>query len=409
MAARRTGFSARARRGLIGAIAVFMVLATMPPALAETVTPERLGLPSDGAVVRSECAGAAMTGVRGDIIYPSWSTNGALGRLLARCGNAEGAWIGSASDGEFLDEYSLCPEGQVVTGIGGREGSVIDAIEALCQAVNSDNVPVGDVTRGASVGGTGGGLSPDIMCPTGTTAVGLEGVHGGFDIGTYAGLVCENLSTDTTGPVTVMTKPAKRFPTAARFGVAWGSSDPLAVYDVRRRSASTASGFGAYQAFRSRTAAKAGSFTGGRGTTHCFSARARDLSQNVSGWTRESCTAVPLDDRDLSKGRGWDAAEDTGFFRGTYRTTTNKFAVMWVRDVAAKRVAVRALTCPKCGVIRLQYNGDPIARFDLQRSTRAVRYFSAPAFSKVRKGTFEIVVLSSDKRVTVDALGLSRK
>ena len=45
---------------------------------------------------------------------------------------------------------------------------------------------------------------------------------------------------------------------------------------------------------------------------------ARDALGTVSAWTAETCTAVPLDDRSLSRLGSWTAGTGSAYFRSTY-------------------------------------------------------------------------------------------
>lgn len=395
------------------AIVAAVILGLQPAALAATTTTEGLGSLNDASSsVSSLCAGdQALTGVRADLIYPPWATEGAVGRLAAVCGATEAAWIGGAGEAPD-DEYTSCPDGQVATGIDGREGSVIDAIEVLCRTLDEDGLPSGAISRGGSAGGLGGGESADIICPAGQVAIGLSGLVGDYEIGHYAALVCESLSDDTTAPAVTVTKfdPFQRRPS---FTVAWSGSDAgtgVKDFDLRRRSAPATAAFGEYEMVLNDTTQTTYRATDTvRGTTYCYWARGKDAAFNVSDWAAPWCTAVPLDDKDLTATGSWSNVEGTGYFGQSARSTTDQGSKLTFAGVQTKRIAVRALACPNCGVVKVRFAGNEVARFNLARSEKSLRYFVVPAFDQVRTGTVAVTAVSPDgKRVTIDAVGVRR-
>jgi hypothetical protein len=66
------------------------------------------------------------------------------------------------------------------------------------------------------------------------------------------------------------------------------------------------------------TTARSRALTLARGHEYCFSVRARDRAGNLSAWSAERCTAVPLDDRDLARTTGgWTSSTASTAFAGT--------------------------------------------------------------------------------------------
>lgn len=392
------------------ALVAVLVFGAAPAALAATPTADGLGDSSTGQAGTSDCAaGVALTGIRGDVLVGGWTGTygGIVGNASALCGTDVGPAIGTASEGNALQD-STCPAGQVVVGLDGYEGDLVDGLWVLCRALDAGGAPTGETTTGASVGGTGGGPSSDILCPSGHIAVGLTGSYETtYGILEYLALNCEGVA-DTAAPIVVMVEPSKTFQTKTTFGVRWGANE-AATFDVRRRTASTASGFGAQSLWRTATTATRGTFTGQQGRTYCFSARGADAAANLSGWTLERCTAVPRDNAALTKSGSWTSQRGTAYFAGTRQISKQKGARLSAANVSTKRIAVLAFQCPGCGTMDVLFKGTRVARFDLDRSTRGRRYFAVPAFNKVRTGTVAIVVRSSGKPVAIDALGLSRK
>ena len=225
------------------------------------------------------------------------------------------------------------------------------------------------------------------------------------DVGAY------RLVKDTSVPIASMTKPSTSFARSATVAASWTGADVVTrvrSYDVRRRAANYNGGFGAFTAFRTNTTSRSGTYNARLGTTQCFSVRAEDLAGNVSAYSKERCTAVPVDDRGLTRDARWQAVSASSYYRGTAVTTQTKTATMSLGGVQTKRVNVLAVGCPACGVVQVWFAGAKIATIDLAAPSRAVRYYPVPAFTAVRTGKLQLFVSSSGKPVTIDAVALSR-
>lgn len=218
---------------------------------------------------------------------------------------------------------------------------------------------------------------------------------------------------DTVAPTVTQQTPAQHFTVSTSVTVSWAGSDAtsgVASYDVRwQRATATAVAFDDWTTVTSPGTASSRTFGNlVRGATYCYSVRAVDHAGHASPWTRARCTAVPLDDRDLARSSGWRALTPTGWFRGTALVSTTKGATLSVTGVTLKRVALVAQKCPTCGVVGIYVRGTRVGTIDLAARTGARRTFVLPAFSQ-RTGTVTLRVLSSSKRVQIDALGVSRR
>ena len=87
-------------------------------------------------------------------------------------------------------------------------------------------------------------------------------------------------------------------------------------------------------------------FTGARGRTYCFSARARDRAGNVSSWSAERCTAILLYDRTLSAAPGWTRGLSTHDYAGTFTRTTLRGARLTLPGAILDRLGVLVVRCP---------------------------------------------------------------
>ncbi|WP_183093104.1 carbohydrate binding domain-containing protein [Nocardioides stalactiti] len=193
----------------------------------------------------------------------------------------------------------------------------------------------------------------------------------------------------------------------------WSSKDDVsgtASYDVRFRSATFDGVMSAYQYPDEwqRTTKRSVTTTGmPEGSTYCFSVRARDREGNLSGWTVDRCTAVALDDRALS-GQGWTVGAGEAFYLGTIKSTKARDKTLRKPDARLSRVGVVATRCPGCGVVGVFVDGELVGRIDLYAPTRSTKRVVALPRFPYRTGTVVLKVLTRDKLVAIDGLGVSR-
>lgn len=215
---------------------------------------------------------------------------------------------------------------------------------------------------------------------------------------------------DTVAPTATLLAPTVPFQLPLSTTVRWSGSDAsgIATYAVRSRSATYATGFGAYTAPTSYAGTVTSHAFGSLvpGTTTCYQVRSVDKAGNVSPWTAERCTAVPLDERGLTRSSGWTATSATGWFQGT-ALSTNQLGATLTKHATLRRIQVVALTCATCGVVQVTVGTVQIARINLAAATTQRKAITLPVFS-LRTGTVTLKVVTSGKLVRVDALGLSR-
>jgi hypothetical protein len=218
-----------------------------------------------------------------------------------------------------------------------------------------------------------------------------------------------------TAPPTIpsFSKPAQRFQRQVRFSVAWSSTDTgtgVANYDTRYRSARYDGDFGVETAWQSATSAPSAGFTGSPGTTYCFSARARDQAGNVSDWSAETCTALPVDDRALAAASGtWLRRSADGYYRRTYSTAARKGSALVLRGVQVRRLALLATRCPTCGTVQILWNGTLLKQVSLAAATlEKKRLLALGPFPSLQEGTVRMRVSSSGRPVQIDGLAASR-
>ena len=264
---------------------------------------------------------------------------------------------------------------------------------------------------GASCSWTSGPLGCDIRVATGgryAFSVAASNAAG-------AGLPSElSLAVTVANPVLSAAR-VTALPTwsvAASAKVNWTATpgtDPVAGYEVRVRRAQWNGGLGAYAALVTGTTATSATLALAPGSTACVSVQARDVAGRASGWTPETCTSAPLDDRGLARYGTWASGTGTVYYRGTYRRSTVDGARLVRTGVVARRLALVATTCPTCGSVRVYWGSTLLRSISLVSATTVNRRVIAIAtFPSARTGTVTIRVTSWGRRVVVDGLLIRR-
>ena len=117
------------------------------------------------------------------------------------------------------------------------------------------------------------------------------------------------------------------------------------------------------------------------GTTLCASARARDKSAQLSPWSAQRCTSVPLTPAQLTKGKGVTTKSSAGTYTGKVLSATKKGATISRSGVRAKRLSLVVTTCPTCGKVRVYLGSDLLKTVSLKSAgTRKKVVVSIAAF-----------------------------
>jgi alpha-tubulin suppressor-like RCC1 family protein len=237
--------------------------------------------------------------------------------------------------------------------------------------------------------------------------------------GTLACWGCDEYGQATPVPDPWMTS-LPRWSRSTDLPLAWTARprlEPVASYDVRYRRARWNGAFGDRITWRSGTTDTAATFHAAPGSTYCFSARARDAAGVVSPWAGEvdpylapeTCTAVPLDDRSLTRSGSWTAGTSTAYFRGTYLRSRSYGARLTRTGVEARRIALVATTCPTCGTVKVYLGTRLLKTISLHSDTTVIgKIIPVKSWSALHSGTVMIRVVSSGKKVIIDGLAISR-
>jgi hypothetical protein len=152
----------------------------------------------------------------------------------------------------------------------------------------------------------------------------------------------------------------------------------------------------------------AATFQGEPGSTYCFRATAADAAGNVSPPSAEACTSVPLDNPALRHLGGWKTRQGDGYYLGTYSQTRRYGATLRLKAVSARRLAIVATTCPRCGAISVFLGRKLLRNVNLAANViHKRRLIVIGSFPQVRTGSLRVKVISSGRIVRIDGLGVS--
>ena len=148
-------------------------------------------------------------------------------------------------------------------------------------------------------------------------------------------------------------------------------------------------------------------FKASPGYTYCFSVRAHDAAGKVSRWAHPACTAIPLDDRSLTRSAGWTALAGPGFYRSTALRSSSRGAKLTRTGPATTGIALLATTCPTCGTVKVYWNARLLRTVSLSSATRIDRkLIPVVSWWVMHTGTLTIKVVSSGKKVIIDGLAI---
>ncbi|MBV9821105.1 MAG: hypothetical protein JO144_02585 [Actinobacteria bacterium] len=219
---------------------------------------------------------------------------------------------------------------------------------------------------------------------------------------------------DASAPRPVLTRPAAAVQSARAIAVSYSASDTgsgVAGYDVRYRVAAWNGGFGGYgyPAAWQHTMATAQTLTGTPGHEYCVGVRSRDRLGNLSAWTADRCTALPLDDRSLSAATsGWSRTSSTGSYLGTLTRTRTAGAQLRLTGAQTDRFALVVAQCPSCGSVALYLNNAYWRTVSTYAATtRRAVVLLQPPFSQ-RGTTITLRNVSAGRDLIVDGLAVLR-
>ncbi len=207
-----------------------------------------------------------------------------------------------------------------------------------------------------------------------------------------------------------MTGPTSMYTTSRTVSAGWGTVDgsPMTSYDVNRTSAAYVGAVSAVSPWLTTTSGTSGSFAGSVGRTYCMAARGTNQAGSVSLYSAPRCTAVPLDERNLSRTKKWKAVSSGSYYLGTGMRTTSKGAAM-SKTVLGKHVSLIVAKTRGGGSVYVYSGGRLVKRVSLAATRTLTKQFVPIAsYTTARAATFRIVVVTRRKPVTIDGLAVSR-
>lgn len=165
----------------------------------------------------------------------------------------------------------------------------------------------------------------------------------------------------------------------------------VADFDVRYRTATASSALGGYirptrwQHFTSYSVRLPTT----AGDEYCFSVRARDLADNVSTWTKDRCTVVPIDDRGLTTSA--QRRSGSSYYQGTYTQVTKMGATLSRSGVMARRIGVLVGRCSTCGSVDVRLGRQDLGVVNTKsRTTKYQQALWLPMQSAAGTGTLTL-------------------
>ncbi|MDQ1745055.1 MAG: hypothetical protein QOE23_3394 [Pseudonocardiales bacterium] len=220
---------------------------------------------------------------------------------------------------------------------------------------------------------------------------------------------------DASAPKPVLTRPAAPVQLARAITVSYAATDTgsgVASYDVRYRTSGwTSGGFSeyGYPAGWQHTTATSQTLTGTPGHEYCISVRSRDRVGNLSAWTADRCTALPLDDRSLrTSPLSWARPPSAGSYLGTLTRTNTLGAQLQLYSAQTDRIALVVAQCPTCGNVAIYLNNvywRTVSTY--AATTRRGVILLQPGFSQ-RTTTITLRNASVGKDLIIDGLGILR-
>lgn len=137
---------------------------------------------------------------------------------------------------------------------------------------------------------------------------------------------------------------------------------------------------------------------------------ARDKSGNVSAWSADKCTAIPLDDAPMVSSGTWTRVSSgaTGYYLNSYSASSAANATLAMSGLQAKSLGLLVTKSPTAGTIQILWNDVVLKQVSLTASSTVKKFLiTLTPFASVQTGTLKVKGVSAGKRVEIDGLGVS--
>jgi hypothetical protein len=226
-------------------------------------------------------------------------------------------------------------------------------------------------------------------------------------VGLMSSPLTVSFTVDGTPPTIALGKLKAVQSKKASFPVKWSPGAGAASSSVRYREATPTAGLGGYVTWQDHVTFTQATFTGLPGHTYCFSAQATSAAGVASAWTKEACTALPLDDRALSATPGaWTWLNARSYYLGTVSRATSAGAALSLAGVQARQVQLVVTQGAGMGTVRVVWNGVEIGRYSLAGASKTRALLPLPPFASVQSGNLSVESVSDGLPVEIDGVAL---
>ena len=212
-------------------------------------------------------------------------------------------------------------------------------------------------------------------------------------------------------PVVLLDGPDAAFTMSRYVDVAWhATTDPASIkgYDVEVTSIGARRGSTSRTTVLSDLTGSGLRMPGRPGTTYCLRVRGTNVAGVVGAWSESRCTALPIDDRRMSRSDEWRGTSRSRYYLGTAMVTRDRGAVL-AKTVTGKQVFLLVTRRAGGGRVKV-YEGDHLVkRVSLAaRSTQAGQLIKIASHSRDTTARYRVVVVSSGKPVIIDGIAVTR-
>jgi hypothetical protein len=142
--------------------------------------------------------------------------------------------------------------------------------------------------------------------------------------------------------------------------------------------------------------------------THTVTAFAKDAVGNEDASPAARTFTMPLDDRDLARSSGWKQGKGAGYFLKTFSSTTKKGAAVRTSATGIRKVALVVTKGKGFGTVEVYLGKTLLKKVSLAASTtRKKKLVKVASFATATSGTVKVVVVSRNKKVVIEGLGIA--
>jgi hypothetical protein len=215
-------------------------------------------------------------------------------------------------------------------------------------------------------------------------------------------------------PRLTVSSPSQGYQISRKLVIRYSATDAsstIASFDVRYDVGPWNSAYMSYYEYPAgwqRTTATTEEMTGNPGSEYCFDVRARTKSGDVSAWSPNDCTTLPLGSGSLAAiTPGWSRHVAAGYYLNSYVETTKLGAELRVVGAEAGQLVLIVTRCRSCGDMAVYLNGKLLKTVSTRGATTVhSSIIVLPSFS-LRRATIVLKALSRGRLLILEGLGIS--